>query len=119
MAEPVPIPPDDAERLAALRALGILDTPDEERFDRITRIAARTFDVPIALVSLVDADRQWTKSLRRPHRRRAARATRRSAPAAILGETALVVEDTLDDPVFADNPQVTGAAVPALLRRPS
>jgi phosphoribosyl 1,2-cyclic phosphodiesterase/CheY-like chemotaxis protein len=53
-----PLPPDEAERLRALRAAGILDSPPEERFDRITRLARRVFDVPIAMVSLVDADRQ-------------------------------------------------------------
>ena len=56
------IPIDEAARLKALRSLNILDTPSEERFDRLTRIAKRIFDVPIALVSLVDEDRQWFKS---------------------------------------------------------
>jgi GAF domain-containing protein len=49
-------------RLAALAELQILDTPAETRFDRFTRLAAMTFDVPIALVSLIDAERQWFKS---------------------------------------------------------
>ncbi|NMP28145.1 sensor domain-containing diguanylate cyclase [Rahnella sp. SAP-1] len=49
-------------RLHALYAMGILDTRAEERFDRLTRIAAKLFDVPITLVSLVDKDRQWFKS---------------------------------------------------------
>ncbi|SOD90706.1 PAS domain S-box protein [Caenispirillum bisanense] len=53
---------DEAHRLARLRAYAILDTPPEESFDRVTRLAARLFDVPIAAVSLVDADRQWFKS---------------------------------------------------------
>lgn len=57
-----PIPPDEAERLHLLHALRILDTPSEEVFDRITRLVARILDVPIALVSLVDTDRQWFKS---------------------------------------------------------
>jgi len=57
-----PIPADEEQRLASLRALNLLDTPPEERFDRITRIACRLFDVPIALVNLIDADRQWSKS---------------------------------------------------------
>jgi len=45
-----------------MRRLHVLDTPPEERFDRVTRIATRHFGVPIALVSMVDQDRQWFKS---------------------------------------------------------
>lgn len=59
---PAPLPDDEAERLAALRALLILDTPPEERFDRIVQFAAGEFDVPMAMISLVDRDRQWFKS---------------------------------------------------------
>lgn len=61
MLEPA-APLDEATRLAALRGLKILDTPREERFDRLTRIAQRLLDVPIAVVSLVDSNRQWFKS---------------------------------------------------------
>ncbi|UUZ48252.1 GAF domain-containing protein [Massilia sp. B-10] len=53
---------DDAARIQSLHALAILDTPAEERFDRLTRLASWTFRVPVALVSLVDRDRQWFKS---------------------------------------------------------
>src|SRR5665213_2461306 len=60
--EPAPIPHDDKERVTSLRRLGLLDTAPEERFDRITRTARRLFGVDTALVSLVDADRQWFKS---------------------------------------------------------
>ena len=52
----------EADRLAALRSLDILDTPAEERFDRITRLAAARFEVPISTVTLIDEDRQWHKS---------------------------------------------------------
>lgn len=51
-------PDNEAQRLSALHGLNILGTPPEERFDRLTRLAARLFQVPIALVSLVDAERQ-------------------------------------------------------------
>ena len=54
--------PGDAERVEFLRSLALLDTPFEPRFDRITSLAAATFNVPISLVSLVDADRMWFKS---------------------------------------------------------
>ena len=59
------IPPksdNEGSRLDTLRDLNILDTSAEERFDRLTRLAKRLFGVPIALVSLVDDDRQWFKS---------------------------------------------------------
>src|SRR5260370_9711853 len=56
------LPADEEKRLAALRELSILDTQPEERFDRITRVAAAVGHVPIALVSLVDHDRQWFNS---------------------------------------------------------
>jgi len=57
-----PTPSNESARLDALRALHILDTLPEERFDRLTRLARRLFGVPIAVVSLVDANRQWFKS---------------------------------------------------------
>lgn len=56
------LPENEAERLHALRTLGIIDTGHEERFDRVTRMAKRMFGVDIALVSLVDENRQWFKS---------------------------------------------------------
>ena len=56
------IPRNEEDRLHALRELDILDTPPEERFDRLTRLAQQIFGVEIALVSLIDADRQWFKS---------------------------------------------------------
>ena len=61
MREP-PIPIDEASRIDSLFKLDVLDTDPDERFDRITRLAKRMFDVPIALISLVDKKRQWFKS---------------------------------------------------------
>lgn len=109
MIEP-PIPDDEQERLAALQELRILDTPAEERFDRITRIARDLFAVPIALISLVDAGRQWFKSATGLD----ASETPRSISFcghAILGAEPLVVENALADLRFADNPLVTGDPV--------
>ena len=57
-----PVPSDERQRLAVLRNLGVLDTPVEESYERVVRLAARLFDVPIALVSLVDEHRQWFKA---------------------------------------------------------
>ena len=61
MIEPL-FPIDETQRLMSLHSLRILDTPEEDRYDRITRMAKRLFDVDICLVSLVDTDRQWFKS---------------------------------------------------------
>ena len=61
MREPAP-PIDETARLMSLHSLRILDTPTEERYDRLTRMAKRLFGVQIALVSLVDTNRQWFKS---------------------------------------------------------
>ncbi|HEY5309974.1 MAG TPA: GAF domain-containing protein, partial [Casimicrobiaceae bacterium] len=99
------MPPDEELRLRTLRECGVLDTAAEERFDRFTRIAAALFDVPIALVSLVDRDRQWFKS----HRGLDATETPRDVAFcahAILGDDVLHVPDALQDDRFADNPLV-------------
>lgn len=98
---------NESERLRQLDALGVLDTPAEERFDRITRIAQRLFDVPTALVSLVAADRQWFKS----RVGFAATETPRALSFcghAILSHQPLIVADTLLDERFHDNPYVAG-----------
>lgn len=100
------LPPNEAQRLAALRALRILDTPREERFDRITRLAQRMFDVPIALVTLVDVNRQWFKSCIGLDMGETPRSVSFCAHA-ILRDDALVIEDAQLDPRFADNPLVT------------
>jgi phosphoribosyl 1,2-cyclic phosphodiesterase/CheY-like chemotaxis protein len=105
---PAPLPQDEEQRLLALHSMQVLDTPAEERFDRYTRIAAGLFDVPIALVSLVDRERQWFKSR---HGLDATETPRETAfcAHAILARAALQVPDALQDPRFADNPLVTGA----------
>ncbi|MDG1079933.1 MAG: sensor domain-containing diguanylate cyclase [Porticoccaceae bacterium] len=99
------IPPNEVARLQTLRSFDILDTPQEERFDRLTRMARRLFDVPIALVSLVDKDRQWFKS-------------RIGLPVSetprdisfcghsILGEEVFIIPDASSDERFQDNPLV-------------
>jgi GAF domain-containing protein len=99
------LPASEAERLAALWDLGILDTEPEDRFDRFTEVACSTFDVPIALVSLVDAERQWFKS----HHGLDVTETHRDASMcahAILTDDVFVVTDALRDDRFADNPYV-------------
>ncbi len=102
-----PAPENEEQRLAALRQLGILDTQPEERFDRLTRIAAALFDVPIALVSLVDRERQFLKSTCGLNVRETPREVSFCAHA-ILSQEVMVVPDALLDDRFADNPLVTG-----------
>jgi two-component system NtrC family sensor kinase len=97
----------EADRLAALRRYQILDTPQEPAFDRIVRLAALLLDVPIALISLIDADRQWFKAR---YGLDAADAPRAVAfcDHAIRGGSVLVIPDAELDPRFCDNPLVTG-----------
>ncbi|HYZ49046.1 MAG TPA: MBL fold metallo-hydrolase [Sphingomonas sp.] len=102
-----PMPEDEAERVGALRRLGILDTPPEERFDRHTRIAAALFKVPIALVSLVDADRQWFKSCFGTDVCESSRETSFCAHAILSNDELLIVPDALQDDRFRDNPMVS------------
>lgn len=103
-----PLPPDETERLALLHALEVLDTPAEPAFDRITRLVTRTLHVPIALVSLVDANRQWFKSRVGLNATETPRAFAFCAHA-ILQRGPMIVEDATTDARFADNPLVTGA----------
>jgi diguanylate cyclase (GGDEF)-like protein len=94
-------------RQNSLTKLCILDTLPEERFDRITRLAVRALSVPIAVVSLVDRDRQWFKSRQGVDASETARNISFCGHA-ILQEQALVVPDALLDARFADNPLVIG-----------
>ncbi len=100
------LPPDEKHRLAALRALR-LSEQSEERFDRITQLAAEIFQVPMAFVSLVDRERQWFKSTVGLEVHETPRELSFCAHA-ILGEGALIVPDAHQDARFADNPLVTG-----------
>lgn len=99
------IPHNEKARLTELRSLGILDSLPEDRFDRLTRIAARVFSVPIALVSLVDERRQWFKSRVGLEAEETAREISFCGHA-ILGNDVCVVADTALDSRFADNPLV-------------
>ena len=105
---PAPIPTDEEQRLQALREMLILDTPPEERFDRVVRFAAEEFDMPMVLVSLVDAKRQWFKARVGLD---VCETDRESSFCghAIMQPKVLVVEDALNDERFHDNPLVTGA----------
>ena len=102
-----PSPNDEERRLAAIRGLGLWKTPPEERFDRITRVAAALFDVPIALIALMERDREWFKSCRGLEIREVPR-DESFCSHAIFERRPLVVDDTRLDERFADNPYVTG-----------
>ncbi|UXH78162.1 GGDEF domain-containing protein [Roseateles amylovorans] len=101
------IPPDEGARLATLRVLQLLDTDPDERFDRITRMARRLFQVPIALISLVDDERLWFKSAQGLDATETPRDLSFCGHA-ILSDHLLLVPDAHLDPRFADNPLVTG-----------
>jgi len=101
------LPPREAARLEALRQYRILDTAPEQAYDDITSLAAFICGTPIALISLVDADRQWFKS------RVGLEAAETSRDAsfcahAILGDGILAVRDTVQDERFRENPLVSG-----------
>ncbi|UAA37626.1 GAF domain-containing protein [Paraneptunicella aestuarii] len=101
------IPGNEQERLCLLDSLNILDTPPESRFDDITKEAKEYYQVPIALVSIVDADRQWFKSCQgldvsETHRDIS------FCGHAIHHDEILYIPDALEDIRFATNPLVTG-----------
>lgn len=102
-----PIPPNDEDRVCAVRGLKLLDTATEERFDRITKEAIKKFSVPISTITLVDKDREWFKSVQGLDNKEGPRATSFCGHA-LMSETILIIEDTLADTRFADNPMVKG-----------
>jgi len=104
---PASLPADEARRLQILIDLDLLDSPPDERFDRITRLAARLFGVPTALVSLVDAERQWFKSRVGMALEQTPRSSSFCAHA-IRQDDVMVVTDACRDERFADNPLVRG-----------
>jgi hypothetical protein len=110
------IPTQEAARLEVLRQYRILDTPSESSYDDITALAAYICDVPIALISLVDADRQWFKSTVGLEVRETSRDVSFCAHAILARET-MVVRDALRDERFVDNHLVTCAPSYSILCR--
>ncbi|GAA5314945.1 MAG: sensor domain-containing diguanylate cyclase [Candidatus Pelagadaptatus aseana] len=101
------LPDSEVERLATLESLNILDTAAEERFDRITRVASKMFQVPTVLVSLIDSHRQWFKSRVGCDVTETPREISLCGHA-ILSDDTYIIPDASKDPRFADNPLVTG-----------
>jgi signal transduction histidine kinase/CheY-like chemotaxis protein len=107
--QPAPIPANDTERVQILRSLGLLDSPPEPDYDELTHLAAQICQVPIALMTLIDRDRQWFKS----QVGIGGSGTSRDASfcghaIAVPGDDVFIVPDTNADPRFHDNPLVTG-----------
>ena len=101
------IPANERQRLKALRDMKVLDTPPEERFDRVTRLAKQVFATKIALVSLVDENRQWFKSRQGLDADETPRDISFCGHA-ILDDKIMVVNDAVKDERFCDNPLVCG-----------
>jgi predicted PurR-regulated permease PerM/methylmalonyl-CoA mutase cobalamin-binding subunit len=107
---PAPTPPNEEERLAELNGLNLLDTPREADFDHVTARLTKLFNVPMALVTLVDKNRQWFKSQTGlPDDLAEARSTSRDVSLCghvVAKDEVLIVRDLTRDPRFANNPFV-------------
>ena len=103
-----PTPVNEKDRLNATKKLGILDTIAEERFDKITQQAAQKLGVPISAISIIDENREWYKSCYGLDAKEGDRNISFCGHTLVEPEDVLVVEDTLKDERFADNPYVLG-----------
>ncbi len=103
-----PLPPNETERLAAVRSYNILDTLPEADYDAITKLAAYICQTPVAIVSLVDEDRQWFKSHHGLEQNETSRDIAFCAENILDASGPLVIEDARLDERFATNPLVTG-----------
>ena len=102
---PALLAPDEERRLAAVRRYNILDTPPDDAFDRITHLATRMLHVPVALVSIIDADREWFKATQGIEISEIDRNVALCA-SSVAGNRSLTIEDVQADDRFAGNPIV-------------
>jgi len=100
-----PIPKNEKDRLEAVKKLNILDTKPDQRFDRLTKRAVEELKVPISTISIIDKDREWFKSCQGVDNPEGPR-SESFCGHAMLATEILIIEDTLKDSRFADNPQV-------------
>ncbi len=103
-----PIPSDEDKRIEAVHRLALLDSKPEERFDVLTREAADKLKVPMSMVSILDSDREWFKSCVGSDKTQGGRAESFCGHA-LLATNIFIVEDTLKDSRFVDNPMVIGS----------
>lgn len=103
-----PVPDNEAERLAALAASGLVDSPAEEVFDRLTWLATQVTECPMALLTLLSSRRQWFKSRVGVALPETPREWAFCSHAIVQEQGPFVVEDAADDARFRDNPLVTG-----------
>jgi diguanylate cyclase len=107
-----PTPPNEAERLAALRRLNLLDSEADPAYQSLAELAASLLGTPIAAISLIDADRQWTKAgVGLVHGDQDPRDIAFCAHTIASDNEPWVIDDATADPGFADNPLVTGGRV--------
>ncbi|QXZ21798.1 sensor domain-containing diguanylate cyclase [Lelliottia amnigena] len=105
--QPPGIPDNEEQRLKSLYSTGLLDTRDDERFERLTRLARKAFQVPVALISLLDRERQWLLACQGVSIRETPRNISFCGHA-ILQEGPFIIHDAAVDRRFFDNPLVTG-----------
>ena len=102
-----PIPVDENKRLEAVHRMAILDSEPEERFDILTKEAVEKLKVSISMISIIDSEREWFKSCTGLNQKEGERVVSFCGHA-LLAKNLFIVEDTLKDPRFADNPMVVG-----------
>jgi GAF domain-containing protein len=115
--KPAPLPPDEAARLKALKRYRLLDSLPEEVYNDITRLASEICGTPIAMLNLIDENRQWTKSSYGIQIKDLPRERSFCAHAILEPSQLLVVDDLRYDERFADSPLVKGRTVHFFLRR--
>lgn len=107
--ENAPIPENEDKRLDAVRKLAILDTNAEERFDVITRLATKLFNVPISTLTIMDAEREWFKSCQGVSGKESPRAISFCGHVVASEDDMLIIPDAKLDTRFSDNSMVTGS----------